>query len=37
MCSGNRIGRRGEKGRLRLREEAVESKRCRLDVALAKG
>ena len=34
---GNRFGPQGEKGRLRLREEAVESKGCRLDVARIKG
>ena len=37
MSFGNRTGRRGKKSRLRLREEAVESKGCRLDVALVKG
>ena len=37
MCFGKRFGRRGKKGRPKLREEAVESKGCRLDVALVKG
>ena len=37
LCFGKRFGRRGEKVQPRLREEVVESKGCRFDVALVKG